>query len=264
MKKILKRTGVSIYLLILAMVSFGFCALTIFLDYVHSTEIITLVGVILAFVTLCFYSSQKNDSERDEHFHTLLNEVNAAFSSDGLCHPVFKEEKLNPINGCQIYKNTIDGKEEACNEFLLKGKLTLYDYFYEYVLAHIGNFKESQMNREQVRSLYSKFACNLQQRDQLDKTYRVLYHCVHFVVESTWSDREKRERIELISNHLTSKQLICYFFNQIHFEDRSQSPNSHLEDLRRYLFFNTMFQSQEYKDIRSVIPQHVEEKLYNR
>ena len=264
MKNFLKRIGIPIYLIILALTSLGICILTIVLNSVHSMEIITLVGVVLTFVTLCFYSSQKNDSERDSHFQTLLNEVNAAFSSEGLRHPVFREEELNPINGCQIYKNTIDGKEEACNEFVLKERLTLYDYFYEYILAHMGNFKESQMNREQVRSLYSKFACNLQQRDQLDKTYRVLYHCFHFVIESTWSDKEKRERIELISNHLTSKQLICYFFNQIHFEDRTQCPNGHLEDLRHFSFFNTMFQSQEYKDIQRVIPQHVEEKLYSR
>lgn len=148
--------------------------------------------------------------------------------------------------------------------FNINTKQSVYDSFYEFVKMASSKFHGTEFTLQQMLDLYNIFTDNLLQRDYLDQTFQILYTCIHNTVSHCGCIKYKKDKIERIQNCLTSKQLIYYFFNQIHYANRQRRFNQYIGELYEYDFFKKMFESDAYKKIENQIPLSVEKLLYKQ
>lgn len=207
----------------------------------------------IGLLTLIFYILQYLKNNQKAALDDELAILSQAFRVDELYHPRYRHNAIS-------YPNRI-----STEIFTIDTSLSVFDSFYEYVSGAAHLIPDSEFTHREMIVLYNTFTENLVHRDRLDMTFQILYSCIHGIISINGSNVNKKKRLTRVQNTITSKQLICYYFNQVQYFDRQRIYNKYIrEELYEYDFFKKMFESEPYRQIQNQIPLSVEQLFYKQ
>ena len=217
------------------------------------SDIIQTGLLAIGILTLIFYILQYRRNNQKASLDDEMATLSQAFRVDELYHPKYVHTAIS-------YPNRISSET-----FMIDDSLSVFDSFYEYVRSAARLIPDSELTHREMIVLYNNFAENLVHRDRLDMTFQILYSCVHGIISTIGFNSYKKKRLSRVQNTITSKQLICYYFNQIQYFDRQRIYNKYIrEELFEYEFFKKMFESEPYRQIQNQIPLSVEQLFYKQ
>ena len=227
--------------------------------------VIAVGGLLRATIALFTYRGNKLKEDFNERCQSLLDALN----KDELSHPYYKKYSLPFIGSIKRSVPTylVGFIKSAINpiEYEIDKELSLFDNFYYYLQCHTIILEDGQnLSHSQIVEIYNRFFGNLKQRDIIDAAFNETYNTIDEVVSSLRIKKKKIELIRIIQSKLSSKQLILYFINQVQYAGLQRKENKFMIKLKKYRFFERMFDSDEYKGIEKLIPLPMEKLIYPR
>lgn len=207
-----------------------------------------LMPLVVFILTILFYKIQlKQQLDKSSIFKSvegLRNQYNELSSTTG-----FKVNRIRIITSITPAFYLLNEGESA------------FWNFYQYFVSSLSKCPYSEVDRFQIISMWDVYCENLCSRDKFDAISKYIYTCTHLVFESSVPKSTKVALIKMIQGTLTSKELFCYFVNQVHYAHRCRNYNSHLIQLRNADFFHDLLISDEYKKIENHIPLEIEKMI---
>ena len=220
---------------------------------VIAQAVATIYAVIIAKRAYEYSETALAHTELSNLFNTQITILKLSLNDEKIQHTQLKtsQKKKNNPN-----KNSISSIGTLI-KYKAEKKNSVFKSFCEYFKHNIPQNYKSEFTPREICNIWKTFCDNLHYKSEFEASFKYIYQCVNTVDKEKLSEVAKQGYIRAVSDIITSEQLFCYFINLVEFCDGDCTTDPTVELLRKYRFFDDLFRSSIFKDIRPVIPVHI-------